>query len=414
MKTNILTAALSLLTLSAVAQKTEIKNAGSAIEDGKYAEAQAELAKAESMLSDAGDKWVEKFYIYKGKAFLGNGENLKVEDARTAAEAFQKAADMGADEGEEGVMQVRNFLVQGAIKDQGTEDYKGASAKLYASYELGKQDTLYLYYAAANSLNSRDYDEALELYKELKEVGYDGSGMEYLATNIETGEQEAFPKDQRDIMVKTGQYKDPVDNKLPSKRGEIAKNIALIYINQEKNDEAVAAMEAAKLENPDDIGLLQAEADMYYRMGDKVKYKEIMEAVVAKDPNNPSVYYNLGVSSAELGDNEKAIEYYKKALELNPDMTDARMNIVVAVLAKERVLIEEMNGLGMSKADNKRYDELTELRKEVYKEAVPYLEAVIEKDPTNIDAIRTAMNIYSQINEPEKAKEMKELMASQE
>ncbi|MFD1095841.1 tetratricopeptide repeat protein [Salegentibacter chungangensis] len=410
MKTNILSVALSVLTMTAFAQKDEIKDAEDAVEDGNYAEAKAFIDKAEPKLSEANDKWTERFYLYKGQAYLGAGKNVSVEDAKTAAEAFQKAADMGSEEAEEGLMKVRNSLVQSAVEDQNTENYEKAADKLYASYELNKQDTVYLYYAAANSLNAQNYDAALGYYEMLRDLDYDGSGMEYTAVNVETGQEEVMPKDQRDLMVKSGQYKDPQDKKLPSKKGEIAKNIALIYISQEKNDKAIAAMESAKAENPGDVGLLQAEANMYYQMGDKEKYRELMEDLVEEAPDDPSLYYNLGVSSAELGKTEKAIEYYKKALELDPDMNEARMNIVVAILAKERDIIDEMNGLGMSKEDDKRYKELMEERKEIYKEAIPYLEKVIEKDPQNINAIQTAMNIYSQLDMPEKAKEMKAML----
>jgi tetratricopeptide (TPR) repeat protein len=83
------------------------------------------------------------------------------------------------------------------------------------------------------------------------------------------------------------------------------------------------------------------------------------------------------------------------------------MNIVVAILAKERAIIDEMNGLGMSKEDNKRYEELEEERKEIYEQAVPYLEKVIESDPENENVIRTAINIYNQLGEQEKAAELK-------
>jgi tetratricopeptide (TPR) repeat protein len=66
-----------------------------------------------------------------------------------------------------------------------------------------------------------------------------------------------------------------------------------------------------------------------------------------------------------------------------------------------------MNQLGMSKEDNKRYEELEEERKEIYEEAVPYLEKVIENDPENVNAIRTTINIYTQLGEDEKAAELK-------
>ena len=409
MKTNIFTVALSFLSVAAVAQKSEIRDAGDAVEDGNYAEAKTELQTAESMLSEANEKWTERFYLYKGQAYLGNGENASLEDLEIAAEAFQKAQEMGnEEEAVQGFEQVRNALVQSAINDQNTEDFESASDKLYYSYQLNKQDTLYLYYAAANSLNGQDYTTALEYYKDLKELGYDGSGVEYLATNVETGEEEIMStKEQRDIMLKTGEYENPQERKIPSKKGEIAKNIALIYIQEGEDEKAIDAIKDAKAENPDNIALLQAEADVYYRMGNKEKYNELMQEMVKKNPNDPNVYYNLGVTAAELGDNEKAIEYYKQALEIDPEMTNARMNIVVAILAKERAIIDEMNGLGMSKEDNKRYEELEEERKEIYEQAVPYLEKVIESDPENENVIRTAINIYNQLGEEEKAAELK-------
>lgn len=409
MKTNIFTVALSFLSVAAIAQKSEIRDAGDAVEDGNYAEAKTELQTAESMLSEANEKWTERFYLYKGQAYLGNGENASLEDLEIAAEAFQKAQEMGnEEEAVQGFEQVRNALVQSAINDQNTEDFESASDKLYYSYQLNKQDTLYLYYAAANSLNGQDYATALEYYKDLKELGYDGSGVEYLATNVETGEEEIMStKEQRDIMLKTGEYENPQERKIPSKKGEIAKNIALIYIQEGEDEKAIDAIKDAKAENPDNIALLQAEADVYYRMGNKEKYNELMQEMVKKNPNDPNVYYNLGVTAAELGDNEKAIEYYKQALEIDPEMTNARMNIVVAILAKERAIIDEMNGLGMSKEDNKRYEELEEERKEIYEQAVPYLEKVIESDPENENVIRTAINIYNQLGEQEKAAELK-------
>lgn len=407
MRINILTVALSFFTLAAVAQKSEIRNAGDAVEDGNYTEAKAEIEKAEPMLADANDKWKERFYLYKGQAYLGSGENVTVEDMLTASEAFKKAAEMGSTEAQDGLLNVRNSLVQSAVDDQNAENYKSASEKLLTSYKINPEDTLYLYYAAANSLNAQDYDTALEYYKELRDLGFDGAEIEYLATNVETGEQEAMPKEQRDLMVKTDEYTDPEDRKSPSKKGEIAKNIALIYINQEKMDEAVEAMEEAKRENPDNVMLIQAEADMYYRMGDKEKYNELMKQVLEKSPDDPTIYYNLGVTTAELGDTEGAIEYYEKALELDPDMSEARMNIVVAILAQEREIIDQMNQLGMSKEDNKRYEELEEERLEVYEEVIPYLEDAIEHDPENVEIIRTAMNIFSALDQEEKAQVMK-------
>ena len=412
MKKNILTLALSFLSLTAFAQKSEIRDAGDAVEDGNYSEAKQAVSQAEPMLSEANDKWTERFYLYKGQAYLGSGENVSLEDLKTAAEAFQKAADMGSEEAQEGLIAVRNSLVQGAINDQNSQKFSKAAEKLHTSYQLsGKQDTIHLYYAANNAVQAGDYEKGLEYLNILKEEGYDGSGVEYLAVNTETGEEEVMAsKEQRDLMVKAGSYSNPSERQIPSKKGDIASLIARIYISEEKYDEAIAAMEDAKRENPNDIELMQAEANMYYNMGDKEKYNEIMEEVIKLAPDNASLYYNLGVNSADLGNKEKAMNYYQKAIELDPDMTEARLNMVALILSKERDIIEEMNNLGMSKEDNKRYEELQEERNQIYEEAVPYLEAIIEKDPSNLSALRTAKNIHTQLGNEEKVEEMNTLI----
>ena len=408
MKTNILSLALSFLSVVAIAQKKEIRDAGKAVDKGSYAEAKTLLNQAEPLLSEANDNYKTDYYLFKGKAFLGTGENTSVEDLITAAEAFKKAQEMGSDAAAEGLANVTNSLVQGAIKDQNNQEFEKAADKLYAGYQLNNIDTLYLYYAASNEVSAGNYEKALKYYEELKDLGYTGIETQYVAINKATGEEEVMDKTQRDLMVKTGEYIKPEDRITESKTGEIAKNIALIYIQQGEDDKAIAAIEAAKVANPDDISLLQSEADMYYRLGDKAKYKEIMEGIIEKEPNNPTLYYNLGVTSYEIGDIDAAISYYKKALELDPELAEARLNIAAAILSREASIVEEMNSLGMSKADTEKYDKLSEKRSQIYKDALPYLEKVIENDPSNIEALRTAMNIYYQIGEETKANALQE------
>ncbi|MDR5590163.1 tetratricopeptide repeat protein [Christiangramia sp. SM2212] len=407
MKTNILTAAaVSFLTMTAVAQKDEVKNAEDALEDGNYAEAKAQLKIAEPNLSELNDKWKENFYLYKAKAYAEG--NPTTEDMKTAAMAYEKAAEMGNEEAAEGLNALRNNLIQSAISDQNNKDFQGAADKLYASYELSKTDTIYLYYAANNLVEAQKYDKAVEYLEMLNELGYDGSGKSYTAVNVQTGERENLGSQQQmDLMIKTKQYKDPEVEDIPSKKGDIAQLIARIYINQEDYEKAITAMDKAKATNPDDMGLLQAEANMYYQMGETDKAREILEEVAENDPSDPATFNNIGLMYAEIEDTEKAIEFYNKALEINPEYNEARVNLIAAKLSKERVIIEEMNNLGMSKADNARYDELDAERKEIYKSVIPDLEKAMEIDPDNEDIVRTAMNIYTNLGNQEKADELK-------
>lgn len=412
MKTNILTAAaVSFLTMTAVAQKDQVKDAEDALEDGNYAEAKAQLKVAEPNLSELNDKWQENFYLYKGKAYMGDGTSASSEDLKTAANAFLKASEMGSDEANEALSALKNNLIQSAISDQNKEDFASAADKLYTSYELSKTDTIYLYYAANNLVQAKDYDKAVEYLEILNELDYDGSGKAYTAVNVETGERENLgSKQQMDLMIKTDQYKEPEVEEIPSKKGDIAQLIARIYISQQQYDKAIAAMDKAKATNPDDIGLLQAEANMYYQMGEKDKAREILEDVADKDPSDPATFNNIGLMYAEIEDNEKAIEFYNKALEIDSEFNEARVNKIAAKLAAEKVIIDEMNGLGMSKKDSERYDELDAQRKELYKEVLPDLEKAMAVDPENKDIIQTAMNLYSNLGNEEKVAELKAKM----
>ncbi|WPY97229.1 tetratricopeptide repeat protein [Christiangramia sp. OXR-203] len=408
MKTNILTAAaVSFLTMTTFAQKDQVKNAEDAIEDKNFTEAKAQLKVAEANLSELNDKWQERFYLYKGKAYSsGNPTN---EDVQTAAMAYAKAVELGNEDASAALTKMKNDLINSAIEDQGKEDYKSAADKLYTSYQISKQDTVYLYYAANNLVNAQEYGKAVEYLEELSDLGYDGSGKSYTAVNIETGEKENMgSKEQMDLMVKTGQYKDPKVEPIPSKKGEIASLVARIYINQEQYDKAIESIDAAKAANPNDVDLLLSEANMYYQMGEKEKAISILEEAGNMDKSNPGVYNNIGLMYAEIDNTEKAVESYKTALEIDSEYNEARINMVAAMLGEERALIDEMNNLGMSKKDNARYDELDAQRKDLYKKVLPYLEKAMEVDPENKEIVKTAMNLYTNLDQQEKADALKD------
>lgn len=405
-----------MVTVMAFGQKREIRKAGNAIEDLEYQEAKEYLLEAEAELAQADQDEKAEFYLYKGQAFLGTGKDVPVEDLLVAAEAFTKAGELGLeDEAALGLDGVSNALVSLAIADQNAQNYTAAADKLYRSYQLDEQDTIYLYYAASNAVNAKDYDTALEYYLMLKDLGFTGVTTEYYAVNPETGKEELMgSKEQMDLFVESAGYTNPSVRKTESRVGEIAKNIALIYIQKGEEEKALAAMADAKAANPDDLSLLQAEADLYYSLGNKEKYRELMEEIKNANPNDPTLFYNLGVSSAELGDKKQAIEYYRKALELDPDFTNARINLAFMILSQEDELVKEMNSLGTSPEENKRYEELSEMRKQLYRDALPVLLVVLENDSQNIEVARTLMNIYYQLAQPEKAEEMKLIIADLE
>jgi tetratricopeptide (TPR) repeat protein len=417
MKTKIFLPILMCFILNTYAQKKEIRNAESAVEDKEYSEAKSLLKQVENTYTNENEKWQSTYLLTKGKAYLGNGLGTSFEDLKMAAQAFLDAIELGedVDDAKLGLEEVRAALVNNAVEDQKKEKNLIAAKKLYESYRLGKQDTIYLYYAANSALNAKEYDMALEYYNTLLDLNFDGSQVLYQAKNAETGAVETFGSEkQRDLAVKVKTHTDPTTEVTSSKTGEIAKFISLIYIQEDKPEKAIESMDRAKKENPDDVSLLQAEADLYYKLGNVKKYNEIMTTIAEKNPNDPVIFYNLGVSAEKLEDLDKAREYYLKAIEIDPTMSDAYNNIASIILSQDRALTEEMNKLGMGPEDTKKYDKLKAEKNEILREAIPYLQKAVELDSTNINGLKYLKSIYYQLGENDKAKEMDALIKEAE
>ena len=133
-----------------------------------------------------------------------------------------------------------------------------------------------------------------------------------------------------------------------------------------------------------------------------------MSEAIEKDPSNPVLYYNLGVVSADLGEDDAAIEYYKKSIELDPSNEDSYLNMVAVILQGEESIVDEMNSLGTSRSDNIRYDELKKIREDLYLRCVPILKDLVDLNQ-NIEAVRTLMNIYGTLGDNQGYMEMKNL-----
>ncbi|MBT8311733.1 MAG: tetratricopeptide repeat protein, partial [Flavobacteriaceae bacterium] len=301
-------------------------------------------------------------------------------------------------------------LVNSAVEDNKNKNYKDAAEKLYMSYAMSPKDTVYLYFAASSAVNGGHYDMALEHYNKLKEMGYDGSTMVYKATNVATGEVENMDQFQRDLMIKSGEYKDPVDERTPSKRAEIVKNIALIYSQLGQDDKAIAAFTEARADSPDDVNLILNEANLYYRLGDKEKFKSLMADAAAMAPENADLHYNIGVINMEQNNFEEARVAYRKALDINPGYVNASLNLSTTYVNEGNSLIDEMNSLGNSRADIAKYDELKMKKDELFLEGVTVLEDALKANPDNQGILSQLKNIYGALGDTENFMRIKKLL----
>ena len=401
-------------------QKKELRQINKLISESFFNEAESSLEAISALVEVSDDKIKAQYYFYLAKV---SNELEKFNDAITAYDNLKSINDSAystiiKSEFDFLYSQIETSIINSAVEDNRNSNYSVASDKLLMAYRMNEEKNKdYLYYAAGSAVNSKEYDKALDYYVELKENNYTGVIDEYYITNNETGEEEKVSETEFDLLKNSKDYSNPRVGQTESRYPEIVKNIALIYVQQGKNDVAIEAIQEARSIQPDDTSLILNEADLYIRISNnsddesernlyRKKFKELMELAITKDPENGILYYNLGVISSEQGENDSALEYYKKAIEFKADYVDAYLNLVAVILDGEQSIVDEMNNLGTSKKDNIRYDELKVERENLYKECIPFLEKLIEVSPTNIDALNTLKNIYGVLGENEKFKDI--------
>jgi tetratricopeptide (TPR) repeat protein len=365
------------------------------------------------MIDGVDQKYQAHYYYLEGWALKGDSKfNESVASLKKAIEIDNKIKlNKYAEESSFLIEQVEADLVNSAVADNKKEDYKSASKKLYDAYLINpdKENNIhYLYYAASSAVNAKEYDLSLEYYLFLKNMGYTGITSEFFVTPVESGIEEKVTETEYNLFKSSKDHTNPRIGKTESRLPEIVKNIALIYVQKGEVDLAISAIKEAREINPEDVNLLLSEADLYIKLGDKLKFKELMQEAITKDPNNAILYYNLGVINGDQGKFEDAMTYYKKALELDNSYAPTYLNIVGLILEGESGLVEKMNAIVTSnkRSDQAIYDALELERENLYNDCLPYLEKLIEIDPKNIEALKTAKNIYYTVGENEKFKLM--------
>ena len=304
--------------------------------------------------------------------------------------------------------QLKSLLVNYAVFLGDQKKYKESSEVLYSVYKLDTKDAEKLYYAANYAINGEDFDASLKYYQELKAIKYSGEGTVFFALNKEKNKEESFSnKQERDIYIKAGTHTNARDEKIPSKRGEIYKNIALILVQNGKTAEAKTAISEARTENPDDITLVLTEADLYYKLGDMETYKILINRAIAKNPNDATLVFNLGVVSANTKQLKEAEKYYRRAFEIDPNYVDAYINLSEILLRGDEPIFQELNKLGTSDKDNKRYEVLSAQRKAIFNSIVPLLEKALLIKEDNVAAQKTLLSMYKVLEMTDKAKELK-------
>jgi len=148
------------------------------------------------------------------------------------------------------------------------------------------------------------------------------------------------------------------------------------YIVQKKYPQALTESEEALKLAPDRIDALAQIAQVLSLQGNQKGAFDRVEQQLAKTRNKAEVYQLLGQLSVDQRDYEKAIDYLKKAVNLNPDLVSAYFAIASTYVAQ------------------KKFDQ-----------AIDQYQKLIPKDPTSIQLHMTLGLLYDDKHQPDKANE---------
>ncbi|MRI64316.1 hypothetical protein EDM00_10010 [Ornithobacterium rhinotracheale] len=297
------------------------------------------------------------------------------------------------------------------------KDFKTASVKFLEAYNLTKalgiQNELYAYYSALAGLQTKDQKlikQATKTLQDLVDSGFTGVQENYIAKSKVNGEEVRFAsKKDMDAQVKLGVAENPRVEKTPSLEEELFSNLTYAYYQTKDFEKGIKVAQAGLQKFPKNENMNNMLSAMYYESGDTLKFISDLQAKVDKNNANATDFYNLAkLMDDAKGDKAKVKEYYLKAIELDPNMSNAYLNLSLLIIEPEAEYVKQMNSnLGSSAKEKKIYAENAAKRKKLYQEALPYLEKAYKLDENNPSLIKVLQNTYDVLGQDEKFMEMK-------
>ena len=408
MKINFKIVSLLLFTVIVFGQKNEIKEAQKEFKDGNFQQTVSILSPIEYLISNADNEEREHFYFLMGSSTLELA-NRNIDTSKNLSRAALAFNDLILVEQELGklkyttqaitsLVQIKKDFIKGANEDLALENFTESSGKFYQAYLLDKKDTIQLYNAALSYKSASSNALALKCFDELKTLNFSGEYPVYIAYSKEKKADEILSSvEERDSKIKLGTHLNP-KIEIRSKKSEMYRNIALIYVENGYKEKAIKAIELAKKYNPENYSLAFMEANLYLETKDYEFFDKLANAFIEKNPKNAEVASNFGLSCLNEKYYEGAEYFFKKAIKIDPGYANAYVNLSTLLIEKGMLVTEKINELGSSTSDKKRYEALKVQRESMMKSVVPYLQKGVSLDPYNDQAILLLSSLNNVIN----------------
>ncbi len=362
---------ISLLAITAVnAQKGKVNSALSQLMAGNTEKAWTiiEQAKTHPKAVD----WPKTYYV-RGRILqqIGESKDDKIKDLvenplQQAWSDYQKAIKLDEKDRINKDVDLQMATLQIDFINKGinmfnAQKYKEAFSAFENSLEVGKMpvfngavDTSIIYNTALAANNAGMYDEAIKYYKKAKDLGYGGPTTYVYMKNA--------------------------------------------YLAQKDSANALNILKEGFEKYPDNSNILVELVNYYLASGQSKQAMDYLQLAKKNDPTNASFYFAEGTLHEKMENPEKAMESYKKAIEVDSTFFNAYYNLGVLYFNKSVKLYEKANEI----MDNAKYAKAKAEADEVLKKSIPYMEKAHQLNPKDVSTMETLKMIYYRLQMKDK------------
>jgi len=176
---------------------------------------------------------------------------------------------------------------------------------------------------------------------------------------------------------------------------DVYQYLAYEYEQLQDNANLEKTLKEGMAKFPEEKYYLMSLINNYIYAGKNEEALEYLNTAIAQEPNNAQLHDVMGrVYESGLKDYDNAEKYFAKALELDPNYTDALSNL-------GRIYYNQaVNKLGDANmiSDAKQYQEESAKAKEFFKKALPYFEKAHQMNPDDTEPMIALRSIYYNLN----------------
>lgn len=201
-----------------------------------------------------------------------------------------------------------------------------------------------------------------------------------------------------DILMKKGNAKEEIYE-------------AMLQAKTDMGDEAGAAaiLAEGRKKYPANTGMLFAEINNFIKAGKLDELTDRLKEAISREPNNASLYINLGrvyddLQNRELkaGNTAKAAEYfdlakqnYIIAAEKDPKSSDGQYQAGQLYYNRAVIISQEMNKLGNTTEDLKKYKALNTDMLKYFDAALPFFQKAESIEANDVNTLVALTEIYA-------------------